>query len=90
MATNATLRQTSLKDKPATNSFVITPHASNDVGDVVPRGIYSGGGGTLAMRLEGDTADVPWIGVTAGDTLDVSPSHIRVTGTTCTGIIGLY
>jgi hypothetical protein len=77
-------------ESPAKNSFAITPHASNEVGTYIPRAIYVGGGGTLAMRLAGDTADVSWIGVPAGCVIPVRPLYIRATGTTCTGIIGLY
>jgi hypothetical protein len=77
-------------ESPAKSSFSITPHATNEVGDYIPRAIYVGGAGTIAMRLAGDTADITWTGVAAGTVLPVRPRYIRVTGTTCTGIIGLY
>jgi len=77
-------------DSPAKSSFSITPHATNEVGAYIPRFLYVGGAGTLAMRLANDTADVSYIGVQAGTTLRVRPSHIRASGTTATGLVGLY
>ena len=77
-------------ESPAKNSFSITPHVSNEVGTYLPRAIYVGVGGNIAMRLEGDTADITWVGVPTGAVLPVRPVFIRATGTTATNIIGLY
>ena len=76
-------------ESPAKNSFSITPHASNDVGTFLPRAIYVGVSGDIAMRLVGDTADITWTAVPVG-ILPVRPQYIRVTGTTATNIIGIY
>ena len=77
-------------ESPAKNSFSITPHATNEVGTYLPRAIYVGVGGDIAMRLVGDGADITWVGVPTGAVLPVRPLYIRATGTSATNIIGLY
>ena len=76
---------------PAKNSFLITPHASNNVdptGDILPRALLVGVGGTITWRLEGDTVDTQ-VTLPAG-IHDVQPEYIRATGTAATGLVGLY
>lgn len=74
---------------PFTESYAVTPHASNEIGTVVPSAIYVGGAGNITCRLIGDTADVVFNGVPAGTVLPISPQYIRATGTTATGIVAL-
>ena len=77
-------------DSPARNSAVVTPHASNEVNTVEPRGLYVGGAGNITMRLVGDIADVVWTAVPAGTLLPVRVQYIRATGTTATNMVVVY
>ena len=76
-------------ESPAKASFIITGHASNEVGTIIPRGVYIGGNGDLVVRLVGDTSDRTFLGLTAGTILPVRPTHVRATST-ATGLLGLY
>ena len=84
--------QNDILESPAKHAFSITPHVSNVVGTYIPRGIYVGVTGNITMRLVGDTADVVFIGVSAGSVLPVRPQYIRATGTAAGAgdILGLY
>lgn len=77
-------------ESPATNSFAVTPHDSNEVGEYLPRGIYVGAGGNIKMQLEGDTAAVTWVGVVTGTVLWVRPRIIYSTDTTASSIVAFY
>ena len=77
-------------ESPARNAYAITAHDSNEVGTHLPRMLYVGGAGNITMRLIGDETDVVFNGVAAGTTLNVRPRLIKATGTTATGLVGLY
>lgn len=72
-----------------TRSLVITPHNTNPIAEK-PDYIYVGTTGDIAMRLPGDAADVTLKNCLGGLTLMVAPTHIRATGTTATGLVGLF
>lgn len=74
---------------PASRSFAIAPHATDEL-PAIPRAIWVGGDGDIALRLVGDTADVTIVGVPAGTLLPIRPQYIRITGTTATSMVGLY
>jgi len=74
---------------PANNAFSVTPHDTNELA-FIPRGIYVGGSGDIAVILADDTAAVTFVGVLAGTVLPVRPKIIKATGTTATSIVGLY
>lgn len=72
---------------PATYGEDITPHATNTF--VATRAITCSGDGTIAARFKGSAADVS-LTLIAGQVYPYSLIAIRVTGTTATGIVGLY
>lgn len=69
----------------STDLVALTPHAT----DVMPShiGFIVGVGGTMAVRAVDSSADVS-LTVVAGYRYDFALRHIRVTGTTATGIVG--
>lgn len=74
---------------PASRSIDITP---ND-GVTLPeptRGLYVGGGGALRVLMADDTTERTFLGVQAGSWLPFRVARVFATGTTATGIVGLY
>lgn len=73
---------------PARNCFSITP---NDVATLaaLPKAIYIGSGGNIAIRAVDSAQDVTFMNVASGTILDVRAMHIRATGTTASNLIGL-
>ena len=70
-----------------TNFFAITPSDSSDLVQI-PRGIYVGGSGDLAVHdLDGDA--VTFTNLAAGVVHPISAKKVLSTGTTATGIIGI-
>jgi hypothetical protein len=71
----------------AVRCAAITPHASNTFEPT--RGIMVTAAGTVSCRFEDDSSDVT-ITVQAGVLYPFAIRAVRVTGTTATGIFGLY
>lgn len=73
---------------PATRARAVVP---NDVAALpfVPKGLYVGEGGSIALRGSGDDADSVWTNVPAGSVLPIRASHVRATGTTAGAILAL-
>lgn len=80
---------TSGLDSPARSAFAITPSDSAAVG-VVTRGLYSGAGGTIVCILAGDADAVTFTNVPAGVVLPLRIKQVLSTGTTATGLVGLF
>lgn len=74
---------------PATRTASITPHDSNALPDI-PKAIYVGGAGDIAMRGMNGGSDQIWKNVPAGSILPFRASHVRATGTTATLLLALY
>ncbi|ODP39258.1 spike base protein, RCAP_Rcc01079 family [Sphingomonas turrisvirgatae] len=74
---------------PSRRVAAVTPHDSNALADV-PKALYVGTGGNIALRAIDDSADVTFNNVPNGTILAVRASHVRATGTTASGIIGFY
>jgi hypothetical protein len=75
-------------ESPATRWFAITPNDGADLA-IKPRALYVGGAGNVAIsNAEGDSAVL--VAVPAGTQLSVRPDRVLNTGTTATGIVGLY
>jgi hypothetical protein len=78
-------------DNPAMPSrapFAIVPHDTNPLPSV-PKAIYVGLGGSVALRGIGGAADVTFANVASGQVLDVRAGWVRQTGTTASQLIGL-
>jgi hypothetical protein len=73
---------------PARATFVITPHATNEI-DPLPKAIFVGTGGNIMLRAVDSTADVLLKNVSSGQILDIRVRLIRANGTTATDIVGL-
>jgi len=74
---------------PATAAFAVVPHDVTPLG-VIPKALYVGSGGDIAMRGVNDTADAVWKNVPGGTILPFRPRHVRATGTTATNLIAIY
>lgn len=55
----------------------------------VTRALYVGGAGDVALRLQGG-AEVVFRGLQAGSLIPIRVDQIKSTGTTATGLIGLW
>jgi hypothetical protein len=74
---------------PATRTVAVTPHDSNALIDI-PKALYVGAGGDIAMRGVNGTADQIWKNVPTGTILPFRAQYVRSTGTTATSILALY
>lgn len=74
---------------PATRAVSVTPHDSNALSDI-PKALFVGTGGTIAMRGVNDSADQSWTNVADGSVLPFRARYVRATGTTASGILALY
>lgn len=75
---------------PARNSYTVTPHDTNEIGDFVPKAIYVGTGGTIVMQLDGDTASSTFTNVPDGALMPFRARIILATGTTASDIVAVY
>jgi hypothetical protein len=73
---------------PATDASVISP---NDVSVLssVPRAIYVGNGGDLAVEMQGGQ-NITFANIQGGTVLAVRVLRVLQTGTTATGIVALW
>ena len=74
---------------PARRAAAVTPHDTEPLTEV-PKALYVGGAGDVAMRGVDGAADQIWRSVPPGTILPFRPSHVRATGTTATHILALY
>lgn len=74
---------------PSRRALAVTPHDTSPLTDI-PKALYVGTGGNIAMRGVDGTADQVWKNVPAGAVLPFRASHVRATGTTATDILALY
>jgi hypothetical protein len=72
-----------------TRQFSITPDDDNDLA-VVVRAIRVTGAGNVAFIAANDTAAVTWTGCIVGEIIPMYVKRVLSTGTTATGLIGLY
>lgn len=74
-------------EAPANNAAAITPSDATDLG-TVPRALYATGAGTVSVVMRGGaTVTLPML---AGVPLPVRVTRVRATGTTATGIVGVW
>lgn len=72
---------------PARKAFAITPSDTEDV-ETVPRALYIGVEGDVAVIMGDDSASVTLVG--ASGLLPVMVRRVLATGTTATDIVGVY
>lgn len=73
---------------PARKLVAVTPNDGADLADV-PKALYIGAAGTLALIAADDTASVS-LTVAAGAVLPIRAKRVLATGTTATDIVALY
>jgi hypothetical protein len=73
----------------ARQAYAISPHATNEIGTFEPKYVWVGGAGNITYRPVDGTADVLLSGIPAGTLLPISPSHVRIAGTTATLMVAL-
>lgn len=76
-------------NSPALHAGAITPSDAADLA-VTTRAIYVGGAGAVKLILAGDTEAITLVAVTAGQVLPVRAKRVLATGTTATGLVGLW
>lgn len=79
---------------PASRMFAVTPSDTASIAgpnseDNIPRGVYVGGAGDLAIKC-GDDDAVTLVGVVAGSLLPIRPTRIMAANTTATNIVAVY
>ena len=74
---------------PATRAVAVTPHDSNALADI-PKALYVGTGGSIAMRGANAASDTSWKNVPSGSLLPFRAQYVRATGTTAADILALY
>lgn len=72
-----------------TRQFAITPNDNADLA-VTVRAIRVTGAGNVAFVAFGDSEAVTWEGCVAGEIIPMYVKRVMSTGTTATGLIGLY
>lgn len=72
---------------PCDAHFAITPDDGADLG-IVPRALFCGGAGSVVLRDRNGTEAA--YALAAGQILPFRPVRVLATGTTATGIVGLY
>lgn len=72
---------------PARRAFAIIPHDSQPL-PLVTKGLCVGMSGNIALRAI-DSEDDVTLSVVAGQLLPIRITHIRATGTTASGLVGL-
>ena len=75
-------------DSPAFSAFEITPDDAADLPQVT-RAIYVGGSGDLRLIMK-DGSTVTFVAVAEGSPFTVRAARVLSTGTTATGLVGLY
>jgi hypothetical protein len=74
---------------PARYTVAVTPSDTTDLTDL-PKAIYVGGGGDIALMAAADNTARIFKAAQAGSILPIRARRILVTGTTATNLIALY
>ena len=72
---------------PARTAFAIAPNDTAAL-PILPKAIFAGTAGAIVLRAVDSAADVT-LTVATGQIIPVRPSHVRSTGTTAGGLVGL-
>jgi hypothetical protein len=74
---------------PATRAVAVAPHDTNALADI-PKALFVGTGGTIAMRGVGGGADQLFKNIPNGTLLPFRAQFVRAAGTTAADILALY
>lgn len=74
---------------PARRAVAVTPSDTQALAEV-PKALFVGTGGTLALRGVGGGADLLWKNVPDGTVLPFRAEYVRATGTTAADVLALY
>lgn len=74
---------------PARRALAVTPHDANALTDI-PKALYVGTAGHIAMRGVDGSADQLWKNVPAGTLIPFRAQYVRAAGTTAADILALY
>lgn len=88
MASDPFQQFTDVPAGPSRAPFAVVPHDTQPL-PVVPKALYVGSAGDVALRGAGGAADVLFRNCQAGQVIDVRASHVRATGTTAGDIVAL-
>lgn len=75
-------------EAPARTAAAVTPSDATTL-DPVPRALYIGTAGNVAVILIDDSTAVTFVGVTAGSILPVRPQKVMATNTTASNIVAV-
>jgi hypothetical protein len=73
---------------PGTASFAIVPSDTTPL-PTLPKAIYVGTGGRIAMRGSGDAVPATWLNVPSGSLIPFRAAYVQATGTTAADILGI-
>lgn len=73
---------------PARNCFPIVPNDTANL-PALPKAIYVGSGGNVALRAVDSSQDVVFFNLASGSVIDVRAMIVRTTGTTASNLVGL-
>lgn len=74
---------------PAVGLYAVTP-SDTTVLSPLPRALYIGASGNIAIVAEETPASVVFVAVSAGQTLAVRAKKVMSTGTTASSIVAMY
>jgi hypothetical protein len=74
---------------PARYTVAVTPSDTTDLPDV-PKALYVGGGGDIALMAAADNTACIFKAAQAGSILPIRVRRVLVTGTSATSLIALY
>ena len=72
---------------PARRAYAVRPHDTDEL-PTLPKALWVGTAGTVALRAVDGTADVS-LTVPAGQILPIRVSHVRATGTSAGNLVAL-
>lgn len=78
-------------ESPALNAVDLDAAKSDTVDLTEPtRAIFTGAGGTIIVNMVGTGTSITFANVPAGSVIPLRVSRVYATGTTATGLVGLY
>lgn len=74
---------------PARRAVAVVPHDANPLTDI-PKALFVGTAGNIAMRGVDGSSDQLWKNVPAGAILPFRAQYVRATGTSAADLLALY